>query len=55
MGADTYSYRGWLVSDSLWKRVVAVWIYAVIGGLVVWGVFMVIVLLSAFIFGMSGI
>ena len=28
---DTYSYKGWLVSDRFMKRVTAVWSYALLG------------------------
>jgi len=28
---DTYSYKGWLISDSFWKRTVAVWGYILTG------------------------
>jgi len=29
---DTYSYKGWLISDDFWKRAVAVFCYASVGG-----------------------
>jgi len=32
---DTYSYRGWLVSDSLIKRAFAVWGHYMVAGLIV--------------------
>ena len=54
---DTYSYRGWLVSDSFLKRTAAVFGYSLVAQLLiaaVIGVFFVFsAVLAAFVFGMG--
>lgn len=57
---DTYSYRGWLVSDSFWKRALAVFGYGLVAQLIIGAVIAAFVVISAvlaaFVFGMgSGI
>ncbi len=42
---DTYSYKGWLVSDHFIKRVAAVYGYYLVGGLVVAAVIIFLMLL----------
>jgi ABC-type lipoprotein release transport system permease subunit len=27
---DTYSYRGWIVSDKFYKRAIAIWLYSLV-------------------------
>lgn len=51
---DTYSYRGWLVSDSLLKRSVAVYGHFVFGGLIL-SLLLMIVLLGACVVGLAGL
>jgi hypothetical protein len=51
---DTYSYRGWMNSDSFLKRAVGVWLYALMGGFIVWLIIMlvfVILMVIAALFG----
>ena len=43
---DTYSYQGWMNSDSVWKRLIGVFGYA-LGGMCLF--YIVIILLSFFI------
>ena len=55
---DTYSYRGWLVSDSFWKRAIAVFGYGLVAQLIIGAVLGVVFLLfsavlAAFVFGMA--
>jgi len=51
---DTYSYKGWLISDSLLKRAFAVWGHYVIAQLMVAAIiFGVILILGLFIGGLS--
>jgi hypothetical protein len=56
-GTDTYSYKGWLVSDSFIKRALAVFCYNLVAGLIIWFgllvVFVFFALIAAFVFGMS--
>ena len=46
MAKDTYSYKGWIVSDSFIKRTIAVFLYYSIGALVVavitWTIFFIL-------------
>lgn len=32
---DTYNYRGWLNSDSFWKRALSVYGYSIVGGTII--------------------
>ena len=54
-GADTYSYKGWLVSDSFLKRAFAVFAYNLVAGLIIWVclfiIFMLFAVIAAFVFG----
>lgn len=52
---DTYSYKGWLNSDSFLKRAFAIVGYQTVAGLIIYGVILVIVLvfvLFAALFGL---
>ena len=55
---DTYSYRGWIVSDSFWKRALAVFGYGLVAqfiiGIVLALIFIVPAIIAAFVFGMGG-
>jgi len=48
---ETYSYKGWLNSDSFLKRAFAVLGYQSVGVLVIYGVFLVIAIILGIIFG----
>ncbi|KAF5038290.1 hypothetical protein DSECCO2_555840 [anaerobic digester metagenome] len=54
-GMDTYSYKGWLVSDSFLKRALAVFGYNFVAGLIIWvGLFIIFMLfgvVAALVFG----
>lgn len=54
---DTYSYRGWLVSNSFWKRAIAVFGYGLVAQLIIGAVlaliFVIPAMIAAFIFGMG--
>ena len=54
---DTYSYRGWLVSDSFLKRTAAVFGYALVAQVIIGAVIGVFIVFSAvfaaFVFGMG--
>lgn len=54
---DTYSYRGWLVSDSFWKRALAVFGYGLVAQLIIGAVlalvFIIPAMMAAFVFGMG--
>lgn len=51
---DTYSYRGWLVSDSFIKRALAIWGYTMVIQVIIIAVlFILSTVLAAFIFGMG--
>jgi len=52
---DTYSYRGWLVSDSLLKRAFAVWGHHIVASLVVAGIMMGFTLIISLLFGAGSI
>tara|TARA_Y100000310_G_C20233185_1_gene601218 strand:+ start:99 stop:299 length:201 start_codon:yes stop_codon:yes gene_type:complete len=41
-GEDTYSYKGWLNSDSFMKRAFAIYGYGIIPGLIIGTIFSVI-------------
>jgi hypothetical protein len=48
---DSYSYRGWMNSDSILKRAIGVWLYAMAGGLIVWFTVMFLLVVVAFVLG----
>lgn len=48
---DTYSYRGWLVSDKLWKRLFAFAGYSVASSIVAWGMIIFLLIVLLFIAG----
>ena len=50
---DTYSYKGWLLSDSLLKRSMAVFGHYLVAGLLFSGVMMAITIVFAIIFGLG--
>ena len=50
---DTYSYRGWLVSDSFFKRCFAVYGYYLVAGLILSVIFFLIFGLAVLIMGGS--
>ncbi|MFA5395354.1 MAG: hypothetical protein GX097_01210 [Methanomicrobiales archaeon] len=60
-GVDTYSYQGWLNSDSFWKRALGIFGYYFVGSLAFFLViaFAIMVLtivfavISVFVFGMA--
>lgn len=60
-GMDTYSYKGWLNSDSFWKRAFGIFGYYLVASLVI-SLILIIALMvlsmlfavvSVFIFGMA--
>jgi len=46
---DTYSYKGWLNSDSFMKRAFAVYGYGLVSGLIIVGVFFILGAFVAFL------
>ncbi len=48
---DTYSYKGWLVSDKLIKRILAVVGHNMLGGLLLYGIALGAFLVIAIIVG----
>ncbi len=56
-GTDTYSYKGWLISDSFLKRAFAVFGYNLVAGLIIWVglfiIFMFFAMMAALVFGMA--
>lgn len=56
---DSYSYKGWLVSDSFFKRAFAVFGYNLVAGIIIWFclfvLFMLFAVIAAFIFGMAAL
>ncbi len=52
-GTDTYSYKGWLVSDSFLKRAFAVFAYNLVAGLIIWVCLFIIFMFFAFAFGVA--
>jgi hypothetical protein len=54
---DTYRYRGWLVSDSFWKRALGVFGYGLVAQLIIGAVlalvFIIPAMMAAFVFGMG--
>ncbi len=44
---DTYSYRGWLVSDLFWKRAAAVYGHYLVAGLVISVLFFLLITIVA--------
>jgi len=55
---DTYSYQGWLNSDSFWKRAFGIFGYSLAASLALYLVLGIVVVLcsviAVFVFGMSG-
>lgn len=49
---DTYSYKGWLNSDSFMKRAFAILGYQSVAGLIIYGVFVAIFMV---LFGIAGL
>ncbi|MBP9815753.1 hypothetical protein KBD09_00745 [Candidatus Woesebacteria bacterium] len=52
---DTHSYKGWLVSDKLWKRALAVVLYNLFGQLLMGVMFFTLVLILALLGSVLGI
>ena len=56
---DTYSYQGWLNSDSFWKRAFGIVGYYMAGILAIYLVIMILIVIFAviasFVFGMASI
>jgi hypothetical protein len=53
---DTYSYKGWLISDKFHRRALAVFGYSMVVGLVVYGIILALLLVAftiAFIVGFA--
>jgi len=48
---DTYSYKGWLTSDSFWKRAFGCLLYQTAAVVVLYAAFMVVALLSVVVLG----
>ena len=48
---DTYSYKGWLISDKFLKRALAVLGYSIVGTLVIYIPLMVLLIILFLIFG----
>lgn len=46
---DTYSYRGWLVSDSFYKRAIACWGHTIVG------YFLIILCVLGVVFAVSAV
>jgi len=49
MKKDTYSYQGWLNSDSFLKRTLAITGYSIVGTLLIYVAILVVILLIALI------
>ncbi len=45
---DTHSYKGWLNSDSFWKRVFSVYGYSLVGGIIIAIPLTIVIMLVAF-------
>lgn len=58
-GTDTYSHKGWLVSDSFLKRALAVFGYNLVAGLIIWIglfiIFMLFAVMAALVFGAASV
>lgn len=50
-GNDTHGYKGWLNSDSFWKRMWAVYGHSMFGGLIILAIIYLICFLLIFLFG----
>ncbi len=48
---DTYSYKGWLVSDRFLKRAFAIVGYSSVATLIIYGVLLVLFVVFALLFG----
>jgi len=49
--ADTYRYRGWLVSDRFLKRAFAILGYSFVASMIVYGVLLAVLLIIGVLFG----
>ena len=47
---DTYSYKGWIISDSFFKRAFAIFGYSLIPALLIYGALIVLAIIFAMIF-----
>jgi len=52
---DTYSYKGWLNSDSFLKRAFAILGYQMVAGLIIYGIFLGVILIFALLFSGTGL
>lgn len=52
---DTYSYKGWLNSDSFLKRAFACLGYQMVAALIIYGVILGIILVFVLLFGLIGL
>lgn len=52
---DTYSYKGWLVSDSFLKRMLAIMGYNMVGGMIIYGIMFLFLLLIVFLAAIVGV
>ncbi len=48
---DTYSYKGWLISDSFLKRVLAVIGYHIVGQLLISAIIFIVMIFIMIVFG----
>jgi hypothetical protein len=53
-GEDTYSYKGWIISDSFFKRMLAIMGYNMVGGLLIYAVFFILLLIIIFLAAIVG-
>lgn len=49
---DTYSYKGWLISDEIWKRAIAIWTYSLVTGIFIWAIIFFVALFLSIIFSL---
>jgi hypothetical protein len=52
---DTYSYKGWLVSDRFVKRALAVLGYQMVAALIIYGIIFVLIIILAILFGLASV
>ncbi|PIN74285.1 hypothetical protein COV20_01560 [Candidatus Woesearchaeota archaeon CG10_big_fil_rev_8_21_14_0_10_45_16] len=52
---DTYSYKGWLVSDRFLKRCFAILGHSLVASLIIYGIIMAVCLVFFMIFGFSAL
>lgn len=52
---DTYSYKGWLISDNFWKRAFAVFGYSLVAPVIIYGAILLLVIVAMIIGVLIGI